>query len=730
MKKTTVIVLLIFGLNVLGSNFLINSILIESGDERIFVEPLKREKIQILTSTESISEPYISIDGNEDFCVQATLNSWPGDGSAGNPFIIADQEIEISDGIFISNTDVNFEIRNITIESTVNLVNVKNSRIYDNVIGKERVIEGFAWIGAIRLENSSNNFIINNTVRGFVINWRGNFIRYNSGIVLDNCTNTLISENNASVMLHESKNNTILNNSVYELELENSGDNTIINNKILINTPDTPGIDGWIYNPKSPRFLKIGGNALNQYQQFLVENNTIGEKEIFYYRDLNNKPILENLTTELAEVILVNCSFMSIRNKEFDVNSSETIPISLNYCNDMIIDNCSRREYFDEIWESIDIFIHQSQNITISNNDEMIIQLQSVSNSTILNNNEMIIGLQSVSNNTILNNNGVSIFLELNISYNSIVNNSVRSLNCASSYSISNNVIKNNIVDNNPIFEIGGENNIFRRNIVDLPIRVSGYHNQVYANNLTNLYLDEFSAYMNYIYTNNFMSDIQGGLPPTYDDGKGNIFVYNFWKGWTGPDKNNDGYVDNPYLIGGTANNQDSSPSSVPFDHNHIVHLVTTPIVIFPNGREVLSSSGGEYSIMDTIHVGYYNLSHITFFWVPAIDSHNHGVNYSVFLSSDAGITWKLIAQNLVETELQWDASTLTSDYDYLIKVVTTCTEGLTVSDTSDEPFTIFNPSSTTKPNVTPSSSMFNVLVLLIIVVFIRRLRSRRLFLK
>ena len=171
MKKPTVIVLLILGLNVLGSNFLINSILIESGDERIFDESFKREKMQILASTEAISEAYISIDGNEDFSAQAALNSWPGDGSAGNPFIIADQEIESSEGIFISNTDVNFEIRNITMydlvgwNAYINLVNVENGRICDNVIDNDEVA-GDPWsegagVAAIKLENSSNNLIIN-----------------------------------------------------------------------------------------------------------------------------------------------------------------------------------------------------------------------------------------------------------------------------------------------------------------------------------------------------------------------------------------------------------------------------------------------------------------------------------------------------------------------------------------------------------------------------------------
>ena len=703
MKKTIVIILLIFGLNILGSNFLINSILIEFGDERIFDETLERTKLQNLTSTESISQAYISIIDNEDFREQATLNSWPGDGSAGNPFIIADQEIETSNRIYIENTDVNFEIRNLTMYGDVgefppiiNLVNVENGRIYDNVIDENGTFglspwDGPPWLGSIKLENCNNNFIINNTVKGFVVDWRLNFVRHNSGIVLDNCSNTIISDNDASVLLYESRKNSILNNNVYELELENSGDNTIINNNILITTP---GIVG------EPRYLRIEGNALNHYRQFVVENNTFEEKVILYYHDLFNQPILENLTHEIAEVILVNCSSTSIRNKEIDVNSSETIPIRLNYCNDMIIDNCSRKEPFDENWGSTDLFIRESQKIIISNNDEMIIELQSVFNSSILNNNDISIHLQS------------------NFSGNSIVNNSLYSLNYASSSSsITNNVIKNNTFydNNNPGIRLTGENNIFKRNILDCPISIDSSQNVVCANNLTNMCLDEDSG-INYIYTNNFMSD-QGSYP-TYDDGYENVFVYNYWSDWTGPDENNDGSVDKPYLIGGTANNQDYDPSSVPFDHSFIVHLLTRPKVLFPNGREVISFNDEISFLNPPIHIS----------WVPAIDSHDHGVTHSVFYSPDAGISWILIAKNLVESEIEWDTRDLKSDNDYLIKVVATCTEGKNISDTSDEPFTIFNLSSTTKPNVTPSFSLVFIFDLLIIVVFIRRLRSRRLF--
>ena len=55
----------------------------------------------------------IYIDGNADFASQASAEGWPGDGSAGNPYIIEGYDINASttNGIDIRNTDVYFVIR-------------------------------------------------------------------------------------------------------------------------------------------------------------------------------------------------------------------------------------------------------------------------------------------------------------------------------------------------------------------------------------------------------------------------------------------------------------------------------------------------------------------------------------------------------------------------------------------------------------------------------------------
>ena len=45
-----------------------------------------------------------------------------------------------------------------------------------------------------------------------------------------------------------------------------------------------------------------------------------------------------------------------------------------------------------------------------------------------------------------------------------------------------------------------------------------------------------------------------------YDNGFIDLFLYNYWNGWTAPDNNSDGIVDNPYLIDGLAHSYDTKP--------------------------------------------------------------------------------------------------------------------------------------------------------------------------
>jgi len=134
----------------------------------------------------------IHISGNDDFASQATNESWPGDGTEQNPYIIAGYEIDGNGGgycIWIENTDVWFVIRNckvwnVTIDyplqfgTGIFLNDVTHGTLHcNNCSGNLRF--------GIYLYFSSNNTITNNTCSGN--GW--------DGIRLYSSSNTVITHN-------------------------------------------------------------------------------------------------------------------------------------------------------------------------------------------------------------------------------------------------------------------------------------------------------------------------------------------------------------------------------------------------------------------------------------------------------------------------------------------------------------------------------------------------------
>ena len=66
----------------------------------------------------------------------------------------------------------------------------------------------------------------------------------------------------------------------------------------------------------------------------------------------------------------------------------------------------------------------------------------------------------------------------------------------------------------------------------------------------------------NNVTSNNFLLNNPGQTSQALDNGDTNLFAYNYWTDLTGSDANSDGYIDTPYQIAGSANNQDQMPSA------------------------------------------------------------------------------------------------------------------------------------------------------------------------
>jgi len=219
----------------------------------------------------------ISIDGNLDFSTQATAESWSGDGSPGDPYIIADyvfNSVVSTSGISIQNTNVHFVIRNCSIiygqytGSGINLFHCTNGTLKNNTCSY--------YAAGIGLSYSSNYTIIDNncSLNGYGIGISSSF---DNTIIDNNC-----SSNGGGISIVISFNNTISSNNCSNnfgdgIGLDHSSNNTVSSNNCSNNVGAWAGIHlDYSSNNNTIRGNNCSSNSqLGIYLNMNSDNNTV-----------------------------------------------------------------------------------------------------------------------------------------------------------------------------------------------------------------------------------------------------------------------------------------------------------------------------------------------------------------------------------------------------------------------------------------------------------------------
>ncbi|MDW5562822.1 MAG: NosD domain-containing protein [Methanomassiliicoccus sp.] len=319
------------------------------------------------------SDPIV-IYGNSDLVSQASTKGWTGDGSAENPYTIANLSFDAGSGtaISISETSLFVTIRSCTITTSYHGINIYRS---SNVTIVGNAINGLSSGVDILLGSSNNNTISNNNCSGY------------RGMYLSSSNNNIISNNNCSgiieigIYLYSSNNNDVLDN--------NCSDNSFgirsiwsTNNDFLNNTCNGNDQDGIWLDESSRSVLSHNTCNGNMFQGIFLEFSS-------------NSTLTNNCC---------NSTFAGIRLSYSD--------------NSTFSNNTGSNDYYG-------IFIEFSGNSIIINNTYRDISggaiLLGISNDSLVSNNTCIggdsgimVGSSSrctVSNNTCTDVSGVGIYL-------------------------------------------------------------------------------------------------------------------------------------------------------------------------------------------------------------------------------------------------------------------------------------------------------------------------------
>ncbi len=550
----------------------------------------------------------ISIQGNNELLSLASMENWTGDGTELNPFLIS--------GYIINGSDKNFFSK-----QPRTLISLNNTSYYCRIINNQL---SNANDSIIYLENTSNIQIMGNDVS------KG----YCQGITVESSEKIILSDNKVfhndgnGVLIRSCNDSLIFNNTIFG----NNGNGTLQFNSQNINISNND-----IYNnngngvvPSKSRNNVISNNIIyaNNVTGITVDNshnNSICDNKVCYTNNYEGIYIVSSENNSIFRNTVYNNSRIGIslsnsaRNIVFDnsvfYSTRHGILISDSYSNTISSNIVYNTMYYDGIQLYYSTNNTVSENIIYRNNRDGILQYFSY--------RSLIV------NNTIYNNKGTGI----------------------SFHGSNNNTLDYNLIykNNEGMSIFSGDSNNFHNNII---CKSNNNEFQIYSNDNT-------------IIQNEFHGNING--TNINDGGERNSFSNNYYSSWRDPDLNIDGIVDNPYLIEGSASNQDMYPHTNPFSHN-----LMPPYLYFPTGGEILDKA-------------------VTIQWEPSFDTFGHDLSYSLYYSIDGGQSWDLLITNLTTSSYLWNISSMLNGQNYMIKVVVSCTGDLTLDITSDSTFIIRN---------------------------------------
>lgn len=231
-------------------------------------------------------------------------------------------------------------------------------------------------------------------------------------------------------------------------------------------------------------------------------------------------------------------------------------------------------------------------------------------------------------------------------------------------------------------------------------------NNTIY-DNLRGLTVQRMAGW-NTIRWNDFIGN---GNPQLVDENGSSTFRSNFYDEWVFPDDNADGFVDFPYKIYGSGNNEDPLPLVHPQTKGYAPYL-TRPMLIYP----------GNDPNMELQNV-------ITIDWADSEGCYDGSISYTLYYAQGDD-DWQRIVSGLIDSSYDWDTTTVPNGWSYNLKVVAVSTCGLTATDQTRYGFQIDNEISdtstteTTNGDITPGWN-FALLLIILSAISIKKHRGK-----